>query len=147
VVPGGGAGGSRWLAMLFFFSLSLLCFSFSSLLPFFSFGLPPFFSLLFSALSLLFFLVLPFCSTPSVFIGKIGEGHAWGSHNATALPTHGNCGVMPASFLCFLEEESRGKLGEENLLLPLPRPSRGRRRHMVQFKMTLFLLYLKKKNV
>jgi hypothetical protein len=54
---------------------------------------------------------------------------------------------MPASFLCFLEEESRGKLGEENLLLPLPRPSRGRRRHMVQFKMTLFLLYLKKKNV
>jgi hypothetical protein len=29
----------------------------------------------------------------------------------------------------------------------LPRPSRGRRRHMVQFKMTLFLLYLKKKNV
>jgi len=38
---GGGAGGSRWPAVLFFFSVSLLCFSFSSPLLFFFFRPSP----------------------------------------------------------------------------------------------------------
>jgi len=53
---GGGAGGSRWPAVLFFFSLSLLCFSFSSPLLFFLLSAFPF--------SFLFFL---FFSMPSLF--------------------------------------------------------------------------------
>jgi hypothetical protein len=39
-----------------------------------------------------------------------------------------------------LAVENRGR--KKNLLVPLLRASRGRRRHMTLFKMTLFLLLL-----
>jgi hypothetical protein len=79
---GGGAGGSRWPAVLFSFSLYPLCFLFSSLLLFFLLSASPLFSLI-SLLSLLLSLVLfffsffpspPFCLFfASVFIRREGR--------------------------------------------------------------------------
>jgi len=81
---GGGAGGSRWPTVLFFFSLSSV---FRSLLRFFSssFGLPLLFSLLSLLFSALSFLFPPhFSRALPVFIGKTGEIEARGGHYAIA---------------------------------------------------------------
>jgi hypothetical protein len=47
-------------------------------------------------------------------------------------------GVLVDVFLSFFGERGKRKVGEGNLLLPLPRGSRGRRRPTVPFKMTSF---------
>jgi hypothetical protein len=45
---------------------------------------------------------------------------------------------MVGVFLMFRRERERREIGEKNLLLPLPRTSRGRRRPTVSFKMAPF---------
>jgi hypothetical protein len=138
------------LLPLFFFLFFLsLGFSFSSLLLLFSVFHP-----LLCSLSL-FVLVSP------VFIGKKQGGRDRGCHCAAALKTvRGACplcfspprgsrrirvyasGVMVGIFLMFKRERDRIKIdenrGKKNMLLPLPRTSRGRRRPTVSFKTASF---------
>jgi len=51
----------------------------------------------------------------------------------------GKWGVLSGLFSCFKKEKERRKAGEQ-MLLPLPRASRGRRRPIVSFKTALFWL-------
>jgi len=136
------------LPLFFFFSFSLLVFH--SLLCFFFFRS----STLSCALSL-FVLVSP------VFIGEKQGGRGRGCHCAAApktargarplcfSPPRGSrrirvyaSGVMVGIFLMFKRERDRIKIdenrGKKNMLLLLPRTSRGRRRSTVPFKTTSF---------
>jgi len=115
-------------------SLSPLCFSFSSLflLSLFSF------SFRFFLFVSLFFFFLPsslsfFFSSP-VFIGKNKGESGLGGHCATAPPTHGKLWASRHLF----KRGSRCKQRKKNLLLPLLRASRGRRRPTVPSKQLHF---------
>jgi hypothetical protein len=135
---------------VFLLSLSPLFFVLFSASFFSSFGLPllfSLFSLLFYALSFLF-PPISFVLSP-VFIGKTGEIEARGGHYAiapktargTQLPllqhmeSFGQVGLVEV----FLRESWWWKTEEEkNLLLPLLRESRGRKKVIVPFKTAPF---------
>jgi len=134
--------------LLFLFPLLLLVFFFflSVSRPSFSLVLPPY--------SLVFFFVLP----PCFYSQKQGRDMAG---VATMLPPH-DCrrtrfllfsppcgrprvrvytsGVMIGVFLMLFGERG-GEKSVKNLLLPLPRTSRGRRRPTMPFKTALFWVF------
>jgi len=113
VVPGGGAGGSRWLAMLFFFSLSPLFFVHFSASFFFFRPSPSLFSSLL-ALSLLFFLlflVLPSCSAPPVFIGKNRGGTCLGQPLCCGPSNTWKVWSYVGVFLMLFRRRKSGKTG------------------------------------
>jgi len=66
---------------------------------------------------------------PSVFHNVVG-------HGSKLRQVEGGASV--GVFLSFRKESGRRKIGEKNLLLPLPRVSRGRRRPTMPFKMASF---------
>jgi len=163
---GGGAGGSRWPAMLFFFSLSPLFFLFSSLLLFFFLlSASPLFSLI-SLLSFLFSLVLfffpfsrlpPFASSLPLYLyvekggekalplfGQgIGQGRRGrqleGGRPPVSIQASGVFGS--ASFWAKRRKECRWKCRGMQLPSPVFCTSRGRRKHGCRLKRHRFKLF------
>jgi len=87
----------------------------------------------------------PFLFFPPIFIGK-NRGGTWPGQPLCCRPSNtwkvlGCVGI----FLMLFRRRKSVKHEEENLLLPLPGASRGRRRHMMSFKTAPFLLYFLKK--
>jgi len=146
---GGGAGGSRWPTVLFFFSLSSV---FRSLLRFFSssFGLPLLFSLLSLLFSALSFLFPPHFSRalPCIYRKNRGDrGKGWPLCNRPkncprntppSSPTRGKLRASGVGQRLFERELAVENRGRKNLLLPLLRASRGRKKVTVPFKTTPF---------
>jgi len=129
-----------FFSFLFYSSFlsSLLCF-----FSFFSFGLPP----LFYSLVLPLLLSLSFCSLfPCFYRQKTGERETeWPlcCYPFTAPPTRGKLwasgGVLGRRhFDAFQKKKVGENRGKKNLLLPLLRASRGRRRLTVPFKTAPF---------
>ena len=143
-------GWGHGCARCFFFFLSLLCFflSFSpppfSLLcsvffSFFSFGLPP----LFCSFVLPLLLSLSFCSLfPCFYRQKTGEretGWPLCCRPSNTWKALGKWGVLGQRLFDAFQRKKVGEnRGKKNLLLPLLRASRGRRRPTVPFKTTPF---------